>query len=150
MLSGTRAAGVATGAAVNWPLVAGAGLSALAALLHIAIIFGGPRWYRYFHAGPRLTAAAAAGRLWPHLVTLGIAAVLALWSANALSGAGVIAPLPFTRATLIVITAIYLLRGLVPVPALLLTGRRVTAFWLWSSLICLIYGATHLVGLLRM
>lgn len=135
---------------INGALVAGAGLSALAALLHVAIIFGGPDWYRFFHAGPRLTAAAAAGRLWPHLVTLGIAAVLALWSAYALSGAGVIRSLPFTRVALMAITAIYLLRGLLPVPAMLLSGRRVTAFWLWSSLVCLACGAIYLGGLMRM
>ncbi|TFW18385.1 hypothetical protein E4L96_13225 [Massilia arenosa] len=138
-----------TGSA-NGALMLGAALSALAALLHVAIIFGGPSWYRFFHAGPRLTAAAAAGRLWPHAVTFGIASVLVLWSAYALSGAGVIVPLPLTRAALYAITTIYLLRGLLPVPAMLLAGRRVTGFWLWSSLVCLIYGAAHLVGVLRM
>jgi hypothetical protein len=34
-------------------LVVGAGLSFIAALLHVARIFGGPSWYRFFGAGDR-------------------------------------------------------------------------------------------------
>ena len=34
-------------------LVVGAGLSIVAALLHVACIFGGPSWYRFFGAGDR-------------------------------------------------------------------------------------------------
>jgi hypothetical protein len=34
-------------------LVVGAGLSIIAALLHVACIFGGPSWYRFFGVGDR-------------------------------------------------------------------------------------------------
>lgn len=38
---------------VNLSLVFAAALSAIAASLHLAIIVGGPAWYRFFGAGER-------------------------------------------------------------------------------------------------
>lgn len=133
----------------NIPLIAGAVLSAIAALLHVCVIFGGPAWYRFFGAGERMAAGAAAGHLYPALVTVLIASVLATWAAYALSGAGVLQPLPLLAFALPAITAVYLLRGLVVVVLFLFARRRLTAFWVWSSLICLVYGVVHLVGLLQ-
>jgi hypothetical protein len=111
----------------NIPLLVGAGLSAIAALLHICIIFSGPAWYRFFGAGERMAAGAAAGHLYPALVTLLIACMLGVWAAYALSGAGVLQPLPLLALAL----------------------RRLTAFWVWSSAICLVYGVVHLVGVVQ-
>jgi len=133
----------------NTALIVGAGLSAVAALLHVGIVIGGPAWYRFFGAGERFASAAAAGRWWPNLATLGIAAVLGLSAAYALSGAGVIRPLPFLRLGLVLITAVYLLRGLALVPALLVARSKVTIFLFWSSVICIGYGAFHLLGLVQ-
>lgn len=131
----------------NRLLLIGAALSAIASALHVAIIFGGPDWYRFFGAGERFAQLDAAGSRVPGLVTLGIASVLALWSAYALSGAGRIRRLPLLRTALVAITAIYLARGLVLVPMLFADGARFTAFDWWSSLVCLGYGLVHLVGL---
>jgi hypothetical protein len=39
---------------LNRPLLWGGALSLVAALLHIAIIVGGPAWYRFFGAGEAL------------------------------------------------------------------------------------------------
>ena len=131
----------------NTPLVVAAAFSAIAALLHVGIVVGGAPWYRFFGAGERMASAAAAGRWYPAIVTFGIATVLALWSAYALSGAGIIAPLPLLRWALITITGIYLARGLAVVPLLVFARSRVTPFLLWSSLVCIVYGAVHLLGL---
>lgn len=131
----------------NTALLFAAGLSAIAAALHVAIIFGGAPWYRFFGAGERMASAAAQGRLYPTLVTLGIATVLALWSAYALSGAGAIGPLPLPKLALCAITTIYLLRGLAIVPLFVFAPSQVTPFLVWSSLICCVYGAVHLLGL---
>jgi hypothetical protein len=133
----------------NIPLVVGAGLSAVAALLHVCVIFGGPAWYRFFGAGERMAAGAAAGHLYPALVTLLIACMLGTWAAYALSGAGVLQPRPLLSLALPAITAVYLLRGLVVVALFMFDRRRLTAFWVWSSLICLAYGVVHLVGLIQ-
>ena len=133
----------------NTALILGAGLSAVAAALHVAIVIGGPAWYRFFGAGEQLASAAANGRSWPAFVTLGIACMLGLWAAYALSGAGVIRPLPFLKLALVLITSVYLLRGLVLVPALLFAKNSVTPFVFWSSTICLGYGGVHLFGLVQ-
>ena len=53
-------------------------------------------------------------------MTLGIAAILALWGLYAFSAAGALGRLPLLRPAMLVITAIYLLRGLVLLPIWLL------------------------------
>lgn len=128
-------------------LLAGAALSGCAALLHLAIIAGGPAWYRFFGAGEEMALAAAQGRIMPALVTAAIAAVLGLWSAYALAGAGAIARLPLLRPALILITAIYLVRAVAFPPAVLASGGAMTPFVVWSSTICFGFGLVHLVGL---
>jgi len=135
--------------AVNVPLAVGAALSAIAALLHLGIIAGGPAWYRFFGAGERLARAAAQRRWYPALVTLGIATVLGTWSAYALAGAGIIGALPMLKAALVAITAVYIVRGIGYAPLVLAKGGRLTPFVVWSSLICLVYGLVHLLGLVQ-
>lgn len=130
----------------NHALVIGGLLSVAASLLHIACIFGGPDWYRFFGAGEAMATMAERGSMTPTLLTLGIAAILALWAAYAFSGAGLLPRLPLLRTGLVVISAIYLLRGLALIPALLINGADVMPFMLWSSLIVLVYGIVHAVG----
>lgn len=128
----------------------GAACSATASLLHIAIIAGGAKWYEFFGAGKKFTQAAAQGHGWHDVVTLGIAAMLAMWAAYALSATGtsVLAPLPAYKVVLSVITAIYLLRGVAGFALLLLPKRsHSTRFIVVSSLICLCIGAVHGAGL---
>ena len=132
----------------KWLAAAGA-LSALAAALHLAIIAGGADWYRFFGAGERMARLAEAGRPGPALITLGIAAILALWAAYAFAGAGLIRRLPLMRTALVTVSSIYLLRGLVPLPMLVLQPEQVTGFALWSSLIVLGLGATYAIGTWR-
>lgn len=136
------------GYAYNTALLAAAGLNLLVALMHIGVIIKGPSWYHLFGAGERFVRAAKAGRRFPAVVTAGIALVLAAWSAYALSGAGVIDPLPLLRPALCVITLVYLLRGLLGPFVLAGTGRS-TRFIMISSGICVVYGLVHLVGLVQ-
>jgi len=130
-------------------LVAGAWLSFAASALHIGCILGGPAWYRFFGAGEGVAQAAERGEWLPTLLTLAIAAVLALWGAYALSGAGRIVRLPLPTFCLVGITAVYLLRGLILIPLVLWRPELVDAFAVWSSLIVLAYGLVHAVGLYR-
>jgi hypothetical protein len=134
---------------VNVPLAVGALLSAVAALLHLGIIAGGPAWYRFFGAGERYARAAEQGLRFPTVVTLGIAAVLFAWSMYALAGAGVIGALPFLKAALVAITAVYLVRAVAFAPLVLAKGGAITPFVVWSSLICFSFGVVHLVGLVQ-
>lgn len=130
----------------NPVLVTGGVLSAIASALHIAVIVGGPAWYRFFGAGEGMARMAERGSLTPTLITLGIASVLAVWSAYAFSGAGLIPRLPLIRTALVLISAVYLLRGLVLIPAFVVNPGGVTPFVLWSSIIVLVYGIAYAAG----
>lgn len=130
-------------------LIAGGTLSALAALLHLAIIVGGPDWYRFFGAGEGMARAAERGMARPALLTVGIAAILGIWSLYAFSGARLIRRLPLLRTSLVAISAVYLLRALAPLPIALLAPGQLTAFLLWSSLIVLVYGLAYGLGTWR-
>lgn len=130
-------------------LVAGGVLSGLAAILHLAVIAGGPAWYRFFGAGEGMARMAERGMIEPVLITLGIVAILAIWAVYAFAGAGLIRRLPLMRTALVAISAVYLLRGLILVPMLAFRPERVDAFTIWSSLIVLVYGIFYAVGTWR-
>jgi len=127
-------------------LVTGGLLSAAASVLHLAVIVGGPAWYRFFGAGEGMARMAERGDWRAAAITVGIASVLALWAAYAFSGAGLIARLPLLRTGLVVISAIYLARGLLLIPALIVNPDGVMPFVLWSSLIVLVYGLAYAIG----
>ena len=136
-----------TGAINPWLLAAG-WMSVAASLLHLAVIVGGPDWYRFFGAGEKMACAAERGSPTPILMTLAIATVLAVWAAFAFSAAGVWRQLPLTRTALVAITSVLLLRGVLgftpvflPIPSL--------AFKLWSSAICLGMGLCFAIGTWR-
>lgn len=130
----------------NGWLIVGGSLSALAALLHVVVIVGGAQWYRFFGAGEAMAQAAENGSLLPPVATLAIAAVLGIWAMYAFAGAGLLRRLPLMRTALVLITAVYLLRGLVLFPTLLLRPDLVDSFAVWSSLTVLIYGAAYAIG----
>jgi hypothetical protein len=135
----------------NPALLIGAGLSALAALLHVGIIIKGAPWYRFFGAGKRFAQAAEKGHGWHDVVTLGVTAVLAAWAVYALSGAGLIGPLPWLKLVLCMMTALYVLRGVLGFLLLLVPQRtHSTKFLVVSSAICLGFGGVHLLGLVQM
>ena len=121
-------------------------LSGIAALLHIAIIIGGPPWYRFFGAGEELASMAEKGSWYPAGLTFGIAVVLLLWALYAFSGAGLIRRLPLLKAGLAVISAAYLIRGFAFIPAYIVKPEIVDDFLIWSSLICLVYGYFYAIG----
>lgn len=131
----------------NPALIVGGVLSAAASALHLAVIVGGPDWYRFFGAGEGMARMAEQGSWTPVVITLGIAGVLAVWAAYAFSGAGLIPRLPLLRTALVLISAVYLLRGLVLIPAFAVNPGGVQPFILWSSLIVLVYGLAYGIGI---
>ena len=128
-----------------WLIVAGS-LSLAASLLHIGCIIGGPDWYRFFGAGEGMARAAERGETYPALVTFAIAVLLAMAAAYAFAGAGVLRQLPLMRTALVVITTVYLLRGLALIPLVIARPAVVNSFAIWSSLIVLGYGIVYLLG----
>jgi uncharacterized protein YhhL (DUF1145 family) len=50
------------------------------------------------------------------------------------------------QVALSIITAIYLLRGIAIFPLLVFARPKATPFLVWSSLVCIVFGAVHLLG----
>lgn len=132
-----------------------AALTFIGGLLHLAIIFGGPDWYRFFGAPEALAQMAATGALYPALVCVLIAGVLFTWTAYALSGAGLIKRLPFLRTILIAIALILIIRGIAFLPLMLLNPhlfhtitntQSVDAFLLITSALCLVMGLAYAIA----
>lgn len=129
-------------------------LSFIASALHIAIIFGGAKWYLFFGAGEVMAEMAESGSYYPTIVTSGIASILLLWGLYCLSGAGLILRLPLLRTVLVIATFVYLSRGITGLvlpwvsehPAV---TQNSIAFWMISSVICCLFGFTHLLGLIK-
>jgi hypothetical protein len=137
------------GNSANIYLVMGAILSFLASLAHIGIIFGGPKWYRFFGAGEKFAKASEQGKAFPGVITFCIALLLAGWGLSALSAAGAVPRLPFLKAALSAITAIYLLRGIGGFGVLFVRSSYSPRFIILSSAICAVFGFVHLAGLIQ-
>ena len=131
----------------NTWLAVGGVMSLGAALLHLAIIIGGPNWYRYFGAGEEIARMAAEGRWRPAIITGLVAIGLALCGLYALSGAGLVPSLPLLDVVLCVVAGAYTLRGLAYPVLKVMNSVASTPLFLWSSIICLIVGVVHLIGL---
>lgn len=128
-----------------WLPVAG-WISLAASALHLGCIIGGPEWYRMLGAGEEFARAAARGSWAPPLVTLGIAAVLAVWAAYAFSAVGMIGKLPFTRAVLVLIIIGLTLRGLAILVPDLWRPDLSYSFKFWSSMAVLLLAASFAAG----
>jgi putative oxidoreductase len=135
----------------NTQLKIAASLSFIAASLHVAIIFGGPEWYRFFGAGEGMAKLAESGSTEPTVIAFSIAVVLTVWGLYALSGAGVIPKLPLLKLALCLISAVFLLRGVAGFILPIFTNHPAIAqnsatFWLVSSAICCVFGVFYVLG----
>jgi putative oxidoreductase len=115
--------------------------------LHTYIITQGAPAYRVFGAGEQMAQAAEKGSSIPALVTFGITLAFFVWGLYALAGARMIPELPWTRAILMAIAAIYVARGLGVFYAPFVGYKR-DPFMLVTSLVSLIAGLIHTAGLL--
>lgn len=130
-------------------LTIGGSCSAVLALIHVAVIAIGPRGYRYFGAPDEFAQQAAAGSIIPAMLTGGFALIFALWALYGLAGARLIRRPPFVRAGLVVIAAVYMLRGLSIVPETLVWARsdgELPTRFLFFSLASLVIGLCYTLG----
>jgi len=93
----------------------------------------------------------------PSLITAGIATTLGLWATYALSGAGVIRRLPCLRLVLLAVAGIFLARGLLAIPLVLVVNdpylhelRGRMAFMVLTSAICAGLGVCYAIGAVRL
>jgi hypothetical protein len=128
-------------------LTAAAALCFVIALVHLALIFMSP--YAYGFVGvPQLGRAKAAGYAYPDLMSAGLTLIFAAFGAYALSGAGRIRRLPLLRVALVLIGAVFTLRGLVLFPQLvqLAAGDGAPPRMAVFSLVSLVTGVAFLAG----
>ncbi len=130
-------------------MIAGS-LSLAVALGHFVFAFvSGPAGYRYFGAGERMARLSEAGSPVPPLLTLCAAVLFGLAGLYGIAGAGAIRALPYLRVALLVVSAVYVIRGLLVIPQ---------AISLWSdpgsvfprqivfSIVSLAIGAFYVIG----
>ena len=134
------------GSGSNKYLLAAALCCFAAALAHLGCIIFGADWYRFFGAGEQMARMAEQGLWYPTIVTSVIVMVLLVWALYGLSGAGAIKRLPLTKLALILITGIFLLRGVSFVGLMPLFPENSLTFWLISSGICLFIGGLFALG----
>ena len=130
-------------------LLAAAWMSVAASMLHVAVIVGGPEWYRFFGAGEEMARAAERGALTPAVVTLIIAGILATWAVFAFGAADVGRRLPLTRTALMAIAAVLLARATLAFVPSVWAPEQWPVFAFWSSAICFLMGACFAIGLWR-
>jgi hypothetical protein len=130
-------------------LTAAAVLCFAISLLHAAMIFMGPDAYRYFGA-PQLGRAEARGYAYPDQMAAGLVLVFAAFGAYALSGAGRIRRLPLLRVALVLVGAVFTVRGLILFPQLvqLASGAGAPPRMAVFSLVSLVTGVAFLAGTL--
>ena len=131
----------------NAGLLLGAGIAAMGALIHVAIVIGGPDWYAFFQAPPAIVDSARRGTWVAPAVTLLIAAVMALCAIYALSGASLISPLPLQRIVLAGVALVCILRALATIALAVIKPELLTGFEVIASLIFLTMGIAYAVGL---
>jgi len=130
----------------NKPLILGALFTAVAALAHLGCIIFGGDWYRFFGAGEQMAKMAEAGEFHPTIVTSVLVLILGIWSVYGLSGARLITKLPLLRTALVLISLIYVLRGVSFVALMPMFPENSITFWLVSSAICLSIGMLYSIG----
>lgn len=130
-----------------WALLA-AILNLSAGILHLAIIWGGPDWYRFFGAGEKYARWAEEGKLRPALTCVAIAMVLFVWAFYCLALLNLVVTPPFLIPILWLVTMVYFIRGVFPLlGAMVLTTLR-APFVIYSSLICTGFALVHWLAIL--
>ena len=130
-------------------LAVGGSLSAALAVLHVAVIIMGPPGYRYFGAPEEFARMTEAGSIAPAVLTALFAVIFAVWALYGFAGARMIPRPPLVRLGLVVIAAVYILRGLSAVPEALLLARAPDAFpprFLVFSVVSLLVGVVYALG----
>lgn len=138
----------------NTSLIIAGILCVISALMHLAIIIGGPDFYRFMGAGEGMAQMAEDGLAYPAIVTSIIALILFTWSAYAFSGAGVIKRLPLLKICLVLISSILMLRAVFGIVFMFITINHPylnelqarPTFMITTSLICLIFSLFFITG----
>jgi len=124
---------------------------AAGALLHVGVLAAGPEWIAFVGAPPEVVKSAELGTWLAPVSTLGIAALLAVLALYALAAAEKFRSLPLVKPVLWLFAAIFVLRGVIILPALVQGqvnwAAPVDLFIIASSLAILVLGVALCLGL---
>jgi len=84
----------------------------LIAIAHIICLLWADRMFELGGVAPQMQQLAEINSVLPYMVTIAVAVVFFVFGLYAFSAAGFIRPLPFLKLIVILITAIYILRGI--------------------------------------
>lgn len=131
--------------------IAGAVLNFFIAALHIVIIFQGAAGYRYFGAGEEMAQLDEAGSLKPALVTLAVTFFFIIFGFYGLSAAVKLRKLPFLKIIVIIIAAIFVIRGLAFVADLYMMQKDPVypTQMIYFSLVALLVGVCYTLGITK-
>jgi hypothetical protein len=132
------------------PLMLAAAGAFLGGLLHLVALCGGPAWIASIGAPDYVVESARQGTWIAPVGALAITVLMWVCSAYALSGAGLLRPIPLLRTALGTIALLCLLRGMALIPFLLMQPRLITrlgTFDIVASLIWFTIGACFALGL---
>jgi hypothetical protein len=132
----------------NYLLQAGGYFSLAFAAMQLSAVWWSPGAVRYFGGPAKLRMERPTVYA---IECLAIGGVVAVFGMYALSGTGKIRRLPLLRTVLIMVTAIYLLRGLLFIPQLpiVLKHPDLVRFLVFSA-ISLCLGMVHLAGVVQL
>ncbi|MFC5472561.1 hypothetical protein [Paraherbaspirillum soli] len=120
-----------------WIFLAAA-IAVFGVAIHLAAIVGGPSWYAFFGAPPRIVASARDGTWLAPVSAAGIAVLMGLCAVYACSAAGLIRRLPLLLPALASIATVCLVRALILIPLAfkhteLLNTFEVVAAVVWAT-----------------
>ncbi|MEO8803652.1 MAG: hypothetical protein ABI304_00650 [Rudaea sp.] len=130
----------------HFSLLLATAIALFGAAIHWIAPLLGPDWYAFLHAPAAAVASARNGTAFGPSGAIVIGALMFACALFGLSARGDLRYLPFTRAALVVISFICLVRGLIVIPYIIILPR-VPPFELVASLIWFVAGVGFFVGL---
>ena len=132
----------------NYWLLAGGTFSVAFAIFQITCIWWSKELLQWF-GGP---VPLMEQHFWQYVgLCVGFGVLAAAMGAYALSGAGAIRRIPFLRTGVIVVSVIYMLRGILAILQVPMVMRNPDLTrYLWFSIIALAVGVVHVIGLMQL
>ncbi|MFZ6749925.1 hypothetical protein [Undibacterium sp. Ren11W] len=130
---------------IAWIYLAGV-IALIGAAIHLAAIFSGAGWYRFFGAPPLIVESARSGTLLAPVGAMLIAALMGLCAAYAFSALGLIRRMPLLRLMLAGMASVCLVRSFVLLPLSIFHPELRNTFEVVAAVVWGLAGMGFLVG----
>jgi hypothetical protein len=130
----------------TWLVYLAAIIALAGVVIHVGAVFGGPSWFAFFGAPPRVVASARAGTWLAPVGALVIATLMMVCAVYAGSALGLVRRVPLQRTTLAAIAAVCLIRALILPPLALKHPELWNIFEVTSAIVWFVAGVGFAVG----